>query len=413
MNEDFLQYVWEQRLFSPDLITQDGTRVEVLSPGTRNRSDGPDFFNARIQMDDVTWIGNVEIHERASDWFAHGHDMDKAYDNVILHVVNVADAMVRRPSGKEIPQVEMRVPDHVVQNYDALRRSTRFIPCARSLEHVDKVMLNAYLDRLVVERLRHKTETMERWLEESKGDWREAFYVFLARGLGFGVNANGMETLARSLPLNVLGKHKDNRLQVEALLLGQAGLIERFAEHAPLAADRLRMEYRYLSKKFTLQPIDASIWKYKTRPANSPVARIGILAELVTKMDGLLAHVIENPTLENIYGSFETRQEPSEHPLPAGRLGHQSIELLIINAIVPALFLYGRSRGKESLCDRAIELLTSLAPERNHVIRQWATWGVKAENAADSQALLELKNNYCERHDCLRCALSKYVFRMT
>ncbi len=411
MNEDFLQYVWEQRLFSPGLIAQDGTRVEVLSPGTRNRSDGPDFFNARIKMGNVTWIGNVEIHDRASDWFAHGHDIDKAYDNVILHVVNVADTTVRRPSGKEIPQVVMRVPDHVVRDYDALRLSTRFIPCAQSLENADKMTLHAYLDRLLAERLRHKTETIEQWLEKSKGDWREAFYVLLARGLGFGVNGNAMELLARSLPLYVLGKHKDNPLQVEALLLGQAGLIERFAENAPLAADRLRMEYRYLSKKFSLQPIDTSLWKHKTRPSNSPIARIAILAELITKMDGLLARVIENPTIENIYGSFATGKNRSDTLLPAGRLGHQSIELLTVNAVVPSLFLYGRSRGKESLCDRAIELLNTLPPERNHIIRQWATWGIKAENAADSQALLELKNNYCERHDCLRCALSKYAFR--
>ena len=408
MNEDFLQYAWAQRLFLPDLTTRDGLVVDVLSVGIRNDKDGPDFFNAKIVLDGMTWVGNIEIHDRASDWFRHGHDLDRAYDNVILHVVRHADTVVRRPSGEEIPQVELRIPDHIVKRYQTLQSASLFVPCAQIVGKVNKATLRNCLDRCLVERLRHKTAAMQAHLEQNGGDWREAFYILLARGLGFGVNGEAMEQLAKSLPLSVIGKHKDNRLQVEALLMGQSGLIDRFATSAPLSADRLRMEYLYLSKKFSLRPIDNSLWKFKTRPANSPIARIGILADLVTRMDGVLSRIIENPNVENAYGAFAT-SDASDNLIPVARLGRQSIESLIINAVVPSLFLYGKLRDKQSLCDKSLDILSSLSAESNNITKRWASVGIIAENAADSQALLELKTSYCDLHDCLRCTLSRPI----
>ncbi len=408
MKEDFLQYVWSQRLFYPDLRTGEGEEVRVLNVGQLNRGDGPDFFNAKIQIGNLTWVGNVEIHDKASDWYKHRHDMDTSYDSVVLHVVEKSDMEVRRPSGEIIPQVTLRIPQGIVARYGMLCASKQTIACAEQIGKTDPAVMRSVLDCLVMERMECKTNAMKRMLERTGGDWREAFYELLARGLGFGTNAEGMEALARSLPLSVIGKHKDNSLQVEALLMGQAGLIERYEKKSPQRAERLRMEYGYLRHKFDLVPLSEAIWKFKTRPDNSPLARIATLAHFVKKMDGMLTKLIEQPTIENAFGMFDIR-DTEETLLPPQRMGRDSMELLIINAVVPSLFLYGRLRNKEALCERAIEMLSQLGAERNTIVRQFGVRGVKAENAADSQALIELKTEYCDKRKCLRCRLSRSV----
>ena len=420
--ERLLHYVWQHRLYLPGTLrTTRGATVEVVNPGLPNTDAGPDFFNAQVKIGGELLAGNVEIHTVSTEWFRHGHDSDPRYDNVVLHVVERDEGPVTTLSGREVPQVVIGVPAEVEENYNELMREQEFPPCHRHVEQLDALTVRGWLDALVAERLEEKTERIERLADQMGGDWEGAFFATLARAFGFGLNGDAFEAWAGRIPLMAVGKHRDNALQVEAFFLGQAGMLSTEAWpqriRTVVAADdyfqQLAAEYRFLAHKFTLTPMDATQWRYlRLRPQNFPHIRLSQLARLYVSRRVSLSAVTEATSAEQLRLMLRTRpadywqthyQFGMESAPSDKRLGREAIDALIINAVVPMLFAYGRHRRKEALCERALALLAELKPEVNRITRRWQGSGLDVRNAADSQALIQLRLHYCERKDCLRC----------
>ncbi len=413
LTEDFLQFVWEQRLY-PDgpMETVTGEPVAVIDPGMRNPDAGPDFFNARVRIGETLWAGNIEIHRNSSDWQRHRHHQDGAYDNVILHVVGNYDLPVARTGGESIPALVLPFPAHVFGNFKKLMEAKDWIPCQATLHRADRQLLKIGFNRLLIERLEEKSGEIGSRLEQNRQDWNEAFYQFLARSFGFKTNALPFELLARSLPLKLLARHSGDLFQVEALLFGQAGFL-----HDALLGDdyylRLRTEYDFLSKKYHLKPMAAYLWKFlRLRPVNFPTLRIAQFAALVSRTPGLFSRITEaagtsellqltDVTASEYWTSHYKFNYPSSPVVK--HLGNAASESLIINAVIPFLFVYGRISGRQYLRERALEWLDSLPPETNSVISRWNSLGVESVSAFETQALLHLKNRYCDHRRCLHC----------
>lgn len=420
--EALLQYVWKHRLFPlGQLSTTDGLPVEVIDTGLQNSDSGPDFFNAKVKIDGTVWIGNVEIHEKSSSWHAHGHDTDSAYDNVVLHVATTTDADVTTSSGRKVAQIRLDIPQDVADNYRALLSADRYPPCHNIIKELARITAHGWMTRLLTERLEQKTEAINRRVELCDGSWESALFVTMARNYGFGVNGDVFEQWALNVPLQSAAHHRDDIFQIEALFMGQAGLLspetipERYREEASREGyfDRLRREYLYLAHKFGLKPIDAGQWKFlRMRPQNFPHIRISQLAALYRSRRSDLSRLAECTDAEQMRKMLTTEVTPywethytfgSTSCKTRKRLSEASLDLIIINTAVPMLFAYGRHRHDDTLCARAFDLLTQLKPENNHIVRLWEQCGLKAENAGDSQALIQLKRMYCDRKDCLRC----------
>jgi len=413
MTEEFLQFVWEQRLFdATGLVTISGEKVTVLETGVRNSDAGPDFFNARIRLGRTLWAGNIEIHRNSSDWYRHGHHDDEAYGNIILHVVQKHDRPVFRPDGEEIPTLELPYPPRLLENYRSLLEAGTWIPCQEQFGQVDRLLLKIGFNRLMVERLQEKTGEIADRLKQNNHDWNETFYQLLARNFGFHTNALPFDMLARSLPSSIPGKHRDNLLQVEALFFGQSGLL-----HEVLLGDdhflKLRAEYDFLAAKYHLRPMAAHLWKFlRLRPVNFPTIRIAQFAALIHHTEGLLSRILETASLAALRPLFAvtasgywTTHYRFNYPSKASvkHLGDEAFENVIINTVVPFLFVYGEQTSAPALKDRALAWLEELPAEENGVIARWASLGAVAESAFESQALLQLKNRYCARKRCLEC----------
>lgn len=429
--EILLHYTWKHKMLPlKELTTTDGRSVEVIDPGLHNRqSAGPDFFNAKVKIDGTLWVGNVEIHDRASDWYAHGHDRDPRYDNVVLHVCGVADREVLTSAGHYLPQVELSVPPQVRSNYDELLRTDQYPPCYRIIPSLSRLTVHAWMAALQTERLERKTGDIRRRAERCGGSWEDAYFVTLARNYGFGVNSDTFEQWALNVPLQAVGHHRDDLFQVEAIFMGQAGLLDigTVPEHyrQDALADgylaRLRSEYLYLAHKFQLKPMDAAQWNFlRLRPQNFPHIRLSQLANLYYQRKAGLSQLLECKTVEELKRLLSSQVTPywethytfgSLSAKNAKHLSYGSLNLLIINTAVPVLFAVGRHRQKEELCDRAFDILEQLRPENNHIIRMWQQCGLPVESAGDSQALIQLKKEYCDKRDCLRCRIGYEYLR--
>jgi predicted nucleic acid-binding protein len=421
--EQLLQYVWKHRLLPlGQLLTTDGRVVEVIDPGLHNRSNqGPDFFNSKVRIGGTLWVGNVEVHLRSADWYAHHHDRDAAYNNVVLHVVEEADADVLTEDGHYLPQLVLRVPAEVSDNYQALLSTDHYPPCYQIIPSLSPLMVHAWMAALQTERLEQKTEAIAERARRLDGSWEDAYFVTLARNYGFGINGDAFEQWALNVPLHAVGKHRDDLFQVEAIFMGQAGLLQPEAvprRHREAALSegyfaRLRSEYEYLAHKFSLQPMDHSLWRFlRLRPQNFPHIRISQLAQLYYERKAGLSVLLECETLDQLRSLLQTHVTPywqthyafgAESARSPKRISDASTDLLIINTAVPMLFAVGRHRQKEAWCDRAFDLLEQLRAERNHIVSMWAQCGLQARSAGDSQALIQLKKEYCDRKDCLRC----------
>ena len=420
MNEAFLWYLWKYRLFTKALVTTDGDPITVIQPGFQNSDSGPDFFNARVQIGDTLWAGNVEIHIKSGDWIRHGHHHDRAFDNVILHVVFEEDRIIRRPNGQVIPVVTIgdNFEPSRWANYQQLARSKGWIPCEKQINEIDELSILQWLDRLLVDRLEAKTSTIMDLLTESNGDWQETFYRLLARNFGFKVNAIPFELLAKSLPLKILLRHKNNLFQLEALLLGQAGLLEPdFVDPYPR---QLYHEYIYLQKKLLIKPLEGHLWKFgRLRPANFPTIRLMQFATLIHKSEHLFLNIIDASSIEELHrlltvsaGEYwNTHFRPDQYSaFQVKSLGASAIENILINTIVPFLFMYGKSQGHPALIEKSIKWLETCKAEKNVIIRGWEKLGITAKSAAQSQSLIELKNNYCLPKNCLTCGIGIKLF---
>jgi len=423
IHESFLHFLWRWRRFDAfQLTTTQGQSLEILHPGEHNTHAGPDFFNARVRIDDTLWAGNIEMHLQASEWLAHKHQDDPAYDNVVLHVVLEEDLPIQRAGdGSRLPCLVLqgRIPPQVLNTYQRLEHERAWIPCERFFTGTPEIIRLNWLDRVLVERLEQKTAGIADLLKTTENHWELAFYVLLARNFGLKVNIEPFEALARSLPLNVLARHKNNRLQVEALLFGQAGLLgENFQEEYPKILVR---EYRHLAHKYGLRPLAASQWKFlRLRPANFPTVRLAQFAALIHQSAHLFSQVLETVHLRSLENLFAV--QPSEYwfqhyqldkpSSPRSKtLGRDFVHLLIINTLIPMLFHYGRMKEDPNLQNRALRLLEELPAESNAILDGWDTLGMRARHAYQSQALLHLKTRYCDAKRCLECAVGHFILK--
>ncbi len=422
-----MQYIWQHRLWLPaDMTTVDGRRVEIIDPGLQNTGQGPDFFNAKIRIDSRIWAGNVEMHVRASDWHRHGHDSDHAYDSVILHVVAHDDCRIRRPCGEEIPQILMPCASDFSKAYhEMVNDPVSQLPCARHIESLPHIYITDWLTALAFERLYSKADRTAECVDSSAGDWGEAIYITLARALGFGTNSDAFERLARQTPLRRLLRHRGDIHAVEAALFGQAGLLDDIPDNndSPEYVKRLKQDYTFMSAKYGLQRPASLSWKMgRMRPQNFPHRRIAALAQMVC--DGFtigydLLHAESESDVRELFdiklhdywkthynfskaniARDSSQCYPGEHAL-----SKVSITTLIINVAAPVMHAYGNITGHTAMCERAAELLQSLPSENNSIIRLFEASGIKSPDAFTSQALIQLRRNYCEPRKCLYCRI--------
>ena len=415
--ENLLHYVWQHKLFPlKPLTTVQGKSVEVIDSGLHNTNSGPDFFNAKVRIDGTLWVGNVEIHEQASDWFRHKHEQDPAYENVILHVVGHSDMEIPTKHGDTLPQLQLPIPENVQTNYLELFAEEAFPPCYRVIPDIPTFTVHSWMSALTTERLEDKTRRIEQWLQRTENDWERTFFITLARNFGFGTNSDAFEEWATHIPLMAIGKHRDDLFQIEAFFFGQAGLLD----NKMVAPDRrddhftkLQKEYQFLAHKFSLTPMDAKLWRFlRLRPQNFPHLRLSQLVNLYFNQRTDFSHLLEANSIEALCGLFSTSVTPywenhytfgEESTKQSKILQPASLRLLVINTAVPLLFAYGKYHMDEERCEMAFELLEKLPAEQNFITRSWQKAGIVVDNAADSQALIQLRKNYCDRKDCLRC----------
>jgi len=430
--ERLLHYVWQHRQYPfGSLKTIAGEPIEVIDPGLHNENAGPDFFDAKIKVGGVCWVGNVEIHSVSSDWYHHHHETDAAYNNVILHVVEKEDGPVVTSSGRMVPQVVVEVPEYIREHYDELLRAEKYPPCYSNVMNLPFAVVRCWLNKLADERLKTKTQRINELAKTLGGDWEDVLFITLGRSFGFGINGDAFEEWASKIPLMAAGKHRDDLFQLEALFLGQAGLLED--DMLPLAHreealyegyfQKIQREYRFLAHKFTLQPMNGLHWRFlRLRPQNFPHIRLVQLANLFFLRRFSLSSLIEAGTLPEVRNLLQTKVTPywqthysfGAQSTESGKtLRQNSLDSLIINTVVPILYAYGHHSLHEDYCKRALDFLSQMKLEENHITRVWKDLGLTVRSAADSQALIELRNRYCDRKDCLRCSFGCEYLKQT
>jgi hypothetical protein len=423
MKEEFLHWLWKNRLFDAASI-RDGNAgaIEVISPGEYNRDSGPDFFNTRIVIGTTSWAGNTEIHLNASDWYRHGHHNDHAYDNVILHIVYNNDAVSLTASGRKLVTIAPSFDSSLWENYIDLVNNPSLLACENFISKVDPFMVRHWLWRLGTERIMKKSEEIAEMLKHTGYDWEETLYRLVSRYFGFRVNTDPFAMLASRLPLKIIRKHSDNITQVEALLFGTAGLLDEALFRETVTDSYyliLCREFRMLKSKYSLHAVDGWMWKFhRLRPANFPTVRLSQLAALLSHSDGLFSRVLECDSTDNLRALFSVRASGywnyhylfgKEVPHTSGQAGKQSVDLLIINAVVPLIFVYGKLKQLPQICERAIDMLESLSPEYNSVVADFSAAGIRADSAFTSQAILELRLSWCRHHRCLDCHIGSWL----
>lgn len=391
--EKLLHYTWKHKLYPlHQLETTDGRQVEVIDVGLYNRRDsGPDFFNAKLKVNGIVWAGNVEMHMRASDWYRHGHDKDENYDNVIMHVVEKYDMDVKTSSGRVPATLVLPIARTLRSDYERLLNEDKYPPCYERIPEIPALKVHSWMAALETERLERKTNDIRERVEDSGGSWENAYFQTLARNYGFGINSEAMEIWAKAIDLNKTAHHRDDLFQIEALFIGQAGLLDRVDE-------RYAVEYAYLRHKFSLEPMDALLWRYlRTRPQNFPHVRVLEMARMYHEQRTELSKLIACNNVKEIGELLGVKG--------------QKRDLIVINTAIPVIFAYGRMKGKEQYCERAFNLLDELKAEDNHIVRMWQECGLSVKNAGDSQALLQLKLEYCDKRECLRCRIGYEYLR--
>lgn len=419
-----MQYVWQYRLIhTVKLVTVDGQRIEVINPGSINTDAGPDFFNADIKIDGQQWVGNIEFHVRASDWYRHKHDKDPAYDSVILHVVEHDDSPVFRTTGEKIPQMELKCARDLNVHYSALTGTApSSLSCAIHLPSIPSIYITDWIIALAHQRLQQKVETLASIASAMNGDWDSASYIFLARSLGFGKNADPFERLARATPLPFLRKHADNQSALEAILFGQAGLIAKDDTDSDSYTKALRRDYDFYRSKFNLTTPGQLGWKFaRMHPQNFPYRRVAYLAAIIHK--GILyperfhyddtLEVIRERLRIDLKGYWSNHYSFVGNPTPFPiQMSRSSLDLIIINAIVPVLYAWGIKNKEQWRIDKALELMSELKPENNTLVRMFTDRGIKCPDALTSQGLIQLRRNYCELRKCLMCRIGHRILTL-
>ncbi len=415
-SEELLQHIWQFGLYNQHhLMTVSGEPVAVLHPGELNRNAGPDFTGARVRIGGMEWAGNVELHYRTSDWRRHGHQRNPRYDNVVLHVVFEHDAPFHTAPCLELGP---RIPKLLLKRYQALRAGAAFVPCAPLLHRVEENTWEGWKPALLFARLQRKAAVLLRWLEQSRFNWEEVCFRAIAQAFGMPVNTAAFLELSFSMPFMVLARHRPHLHRLEALLFGQSGMLAgAFTDAYP---QELQREYLFLRHKYRLEPMPAHQWQWlRMRPSAFPTMRIACFAALLHNSPHLFSRILETDTLSDAERLFFV--EPSaywrEHyrfDIPAIRtagIGKGTVHHLFINTVAPLLHLYGEYMGLPQYKQRALRFLRELPPENNRILRGWAEEKVAPANAGDSQALLQLKQEYCDRKRCLDCAVGRRLLR--
>lgn len=424
MKENFLHFVWQYQYFDKkELISDTGESIQIISTGRHNNDAGPDFLNSKIQIGKVTWYGNIEIHINSSDWFIHKHQNDSAYENVILHVVWKNDQPVYRKDGTTIPCIELkdRINTTIFSRYSALivSKDTN-LACAGHMRNIPEVLKTSMLEKALLTRLEKKTQKIQSMQDKNFLDWEETSYKLLLRNFGFKLNAAPFSRLALVLPFKIIKKHKANLLQIESLLFGQAGMLNK--EFTDPYCKNLKEEFEFLSHKYSLEEkVDPSEWKFlRLRPANFPTIRLAQLATVLSNTESLFNQLTENCSLKDLIYLFQ--KNPSEYWLnhysldkkskqKNKGLGLDSIHNIIINTVVPLLAAAGNAIEKIELKEKALNILESLPPENNRITRMWNTTDLKINNAAEAQGSIELFNSYCSNKLCLNCNIGVAVIK--
>lgn len=424
MNESFLHYIWEFQYFSKaELLTTDGEPIEVINPGYRNIHSGPDFFNSKLRIGPIEWIGNVEIHIQSSGWTQHKHHEDDAYENVILHVVWNEDKKITRRDGSTLPalQLKNRLDEQLILQFKKLINNPQTIPCSSSFAGVNSITKLSMLDKALMHRLEAKAKDVGLLLDRNNNDWEETCYQLLCRNFGFKVNAEPFLQLGRSLPYKNLMKHSDKLPQVEALLFGQAGFLEEDAKDDYFQL--LKREYSLLKKKFNLgaDRLNKAQWKFlRLRPANFPSTRIAQLASVLYAQKNIFSRILSARNYKAFKEIFSVEQsdywrhhyqffKPAQEEVSG--IGEMSINNLVINTVVPLLVAYGKAKDAQEYVDRAVEILQDVPAEKNSIVRIWEQLEVECTSAFYSQALIELHNNFCLKRRCLDCTIGYSILQ--
>ncbi len=421
--EALLHYIWEYGLyFKSGLTTTDGQDVEVLHQGVRNTDGGPDFLNAVVRIGAMKWAGNIEIHQKASEWFKHKHDCDRAYDNVILHVVEKNDRDIFRNNGQKMATMELKYPASISLRYKELLNTVSWPACATHISELDPLVKNIWLTRLLIERMQDKSEFIRECLESCQYHYEETLYHILCRSMGFSLNVAPMDQLARALPLQLLLKYRHEQHQLEALFFGVAGFLD---EDAVATEDEyfalLCREFKILKAKHHLEPMGVHLWQFlRLRPSNFPTVRLAQLSNLIYRSVALFSKLVEAKTLKDIRPLFECKAseywdthyafgKPSTRRVK--RLGDLAVDSILINTVLPFIFVYGKAQGVEAIEDKVIGFYEAIRPEKNRITSRWAALGWAADSAFDTQALIQLKKQYCEKKVCIRCKVAHHVLK--
>ena len=424
MHESFIHYIWQLQYFDKkDLRTTDGEEIKIIAPGKGNTNSGPDFLTGKIRIGNIDWAGSIEIHTSASAWLSHGHDDDHAYDNVILHVVWQNDKPVLRADGTAMPTLELqhRVDPKLIQEYKKLVNSPSSIPCERSLSNVDSLTKLSMLDKALMQRLESKAANVLELYHQTGQDWEEVTFQLIARNFGFKINNEPFFALTQSVSRKILLKHGDNLTQIEALLFGQAGFLDFSINDDYLKL--LQREHQVLSSKYDLEKekLKSSLWKFmRLRPANFPTLRIAEFSALFFKNKSFFAKIMEADQLPKLRSFFEISTSEYWHShyrfarstaRSISNLGDDSVDNIIINTIAPLFVAYGKQRDDQQLIDRAVSFLQSVPAETNKIVKSWKELNMEVRSAFDSQALIELNNNFCLKRQCLSCNIGASLLK--
>jgi hypothetical protein len=423
MKEEFLHYLWKYSLYDQEkLVDTKKNKIIILDPGVYNRDSGPDFFNARISIDGTVWAGNIEIHTKSSHFDLHGHHHDPVFNNVILHVVAQNDKRVFNSRGEEILTTEIPLDESYYEKYSSLVNNPYIIACQDDIRKIDPIIVRHWLNSLIIERFQTKSESVLKLFSETGNDWDETFYRLLIRYFGFRVNTGPFGMLATALPFRIIRKHTDNIFQIEALLFGTAGLLDPGLFKEALSDEyylSLIKEYSVLSAKYSLQPLHGWLWKFsRLRPSNFPTVRLSQLATMLAISGGLFSRVLEAVDIKQIKGLFEVPATAywDDHFIFGKKsrsctkhTGSQAADILLINSVIPMIFVYGQSRDNLDICERALSFLEAINAEENVIISEWETVGLVAESAFYTQALIQLRNEYCKKRKCLDCRIGNKI----
>ncbi|HVZ95327.1 MAG TPA: DUF2851 family protein [Chitinophagaceae bacterium] len=421
MQEDLLQYIWQFQYFNKsELITSTGEEVQIIHTGAFNAHQGPDFINARIKIGASTWAGNVELHVHSSDWNLHHHSGDANYNNIILHVVWNDNAVIKDANGDIIPSLEIkdRVPKILLSRYEELMNAPQFIPCERLSPAPGDLQMINWKQRLAAERLLAKSKKIFSILEQTSYHWEETFWRLIAANFGLTLNSELFQQAAAALPVSILAKHKNQIHQLEALLLGTAGLLdEDFKDPYPVM---LKKEFLFYQKKYGIKTIAGKLSFLRMRPANFPTIRLSQLAMLIHQSEHLFSKIKDASSVKDLKKMFRITANDywhyhfvfdKESPCQEKTLGSKMIEGIIINTVIPSLFAYGVHHHEEEYKNKAVGWLEQIAPERNIITKGFEELGFTNKNALDSQAFIQLKNEYCDKRFCLKCAIGNSILK--